>query len=161
MRMKHIFPTEKAFLCAVTLLSALCGRALSQGAALSQDHDSGKGRASSRGTIEIVSGHEGLDSNRYLGEIFQRLNAQQAFQAKNVPVSKPGKLVVEFVILRDGSVDSIKVVNSTVDQAVSQAQMDAIRSAAPFPALPEEFKGKSLKLRLHSEFTEKRSSSSH
>lgn len=113
----------------------------------------------SRGNLEIVSGHEGLDANQYMGEIFNKLNSQHTFQAGSPPGARSGKLIVEFAILRDGSLGYTKVIKSTVDQGTSQAQMDAIRSAAPFPALPKGFKGKSLKLRLHSEFIPKEPSS--
>src|ERR1051326_1096476 len=161
MRTNHFFSTRIRLFCAATLLFALCGRATGQGAAPQQDQDSTKGRVTSRGTIEIVSGHDGLDSNRYMGEVFQKLNSQGTFQARNVPGGKSGKVVVEFVVLRDGSLGSAKIMHSTVDQAISQAQVDAIRSAAPFPALPEKFKGKSLKMRLHSEFLERPPAPNH
>jgi TonB family protein len=113
----------------------------------------------SRGKLEIVSGHEGLDATQYMGAIFTKLNAQHVFQAGSTPGTRSGNLVVEFVIQRDGSVGYTKVIKSTVDQGTSQAQMDAIRSAAPFPALPKGFKGKLIKVRLHSEFIPKEPSS--
>jgi len=148
-------------LFALTLL-AFCNSGLGQSAAPPPEGEAARGRGMSRGTLEIVSGHEGLDSIRYMGEVFQKLQSQGTFQAKNLPGPKSGRVVVEFVILRDGNLDYAKVVKSTMDPAVSQAQVDAVRSVAPFPALPKEFKGKSLKMRLYSEFAvEKPSSSNH
>jgi TonB family protein len=124
-----------------------------------ENQDSTHQGLTSRGKLEIVSGHEGLDATKYMGEIFTKLNSQHAFQAGSTPGTRSGKLVVEFDIQRDGSVGYTKVIKSTVDQGTSQAQIDAIRSAAPFPALPKGFKGKSLKVRLHSEFIPKEPSS--
>jgi len=150
--MDRTFSKTSKLLFAVSLFFALCNPGLGQSAAPPPEGEAAKGRGTSRGTLEIVSGHEGLDSNRYMGEVFQKLQSQGTFQARNLPGSKSGKVVVEFVILRDGNLDYAKVLKSTMDPAVSQAQLEAVRSAAPFPALPKEFKGKSLKMRLYSEF---------
>ena len=96
-----------------------------------------------------------------MGEVFKKLTAQHVLQASNLPGAKSGKLVLEFAILRDGTLDYAKVVKSTVDETTRQAKLDALRSAAPFPALPKEFKGKSLKLRLRSELPENTSPAKH
>lgn len=94
-----------------------------------------------------------------MGELFEKLTAQHVLQPSSLPGAKSGKLVLEFAILRDGTLDYAKIVKSTIDEATSQAKLDALRSAAPFPALPKEFKSKSLKLRLRSEFMPKNTSS--
>lgn len=149
---------QRIFFYAITIFFAAAlpfsfrNQALGQGASLPQEQGSTSDVGSSKGTLEVVSGHNGLDANRYMSEVFEKLNANRVLQPSNLPGAKSGKLVLEFVILRDGNLDSAKVVKSTVDEATSQSKLDALRSSAPFPALPPEFKGKSLKLRLHSEF---------
>ena len=50
-----------------------------------------------------------------------------------------GKAVVTFSILRDGSVDGIKLKESTGNKSLDRASLNAIKSAGPFPPLPEDY----------------------
>lgn len=157
---KNMKFVRSTFRRTAVFLYIMCIPGLVQGATACQEHDSAQQNITGRGTIAMVSSHDGLDANQYMAEVFGKLNSQHAIQAENLRVDKPGKLVVEFAILRDGNVDYTKVIKSTVDRAAAQTQMDAIRTAAPFPPLPNDFKGKSLKLRLYSEFTAQKPSPS-
>ena len=105
----------------------------------------------SAGTIEIVSKFRGPDVQQYMLHIFEKVRSQTSFSsaAKKPPIDRQGKLVVEFSILPNGSLEYTKLVHSSGDPSVDQAIMSAIQSAAPFQALSPESKGKPLKVRWH------------
>jgi protein TonB len=50
-----------------------------------------------------------------------------------------GKAVVTFNIKKDGSVDSIKLKESTGNNSLDRASLNAIKSAGPFPELPRDY----------------------
>jgi hypothetical protein len=76
MKLARVRITKVSWIAAVLFILGNLG--LAQGAFSHQDHDSAQGHISSRGTIELVSGHDGLGAKEYMGEIFQKLNSQHA-----------------------------------------------------------------------------------
>jgi TonB family protein len=71
----------------------------------------------------------------------------QLRELRNSPTWKTGVTVMEFEIRRDGSLGDVKTVESAGSAGLDDAALQAITSAAPFPALPETFSGNSLGLR--------------
>jgi TonB family protein len=61
---------------------------------------------------------------------------------------KKGKVVLEFVILKDGSLRALNLVESTQDVTLERPAWGALSGSAPFPPLPADFKGNYLHLRL-------------
>jgi hypothetical protein len=78
MKLARVRITKISWIAAVLFILGNLG--LAQGAFSHQDHDSAQGHISSRGTIELVSGHDDLDAKEYMGEIFQKLNSQHALK---------------------------------------------------------------------------------
>jgi TonB family protein len=105
----------------------------------------------STGTIEIVSKFKGPDVQQYMLHLFEKVKSQPSFSlaAKKPPIDRQAKLVVEFSILPNGSLEYTKLVHSSGDPSGDQAIMTAIQTAAPFQALAPESKGKPLKVRWH------------
>jgi TonB family protein len=66
---------------------------------------------------------------------------------KGFAPATPLKLAAEFTVHKDGTLDELKVAESSGDAEADQAALDAIRNTSPLAALPAEFKGESLKLR--------------
>jgi TonB family protein len=64
------------------------------------------------------------------------------------PENKKGKVVLEFAILKDGSVAGLKVVGSSGDLALDRPAYGSITGSNPFPPLPRKFPGPYLLLRL-------------
>jgi len=62
---------------------------------------------------------------------------------------KQGMTVIEFEIAEDGSMGKVKIVESAGDASLDAAASQAILSSAPFPHLPDAYRQKSLKLRMH------------
>ena len=61
---------------------------------------------------------------------------------------KRGKVVLEFAILKDGSVAGLKVVGTSGDVALDRPAYGSITGSNPFPPLPREFAGQYLGLRF-------------
>ena len=80
-----------------------------------------------------------------------RQNWRSVVRQKNLAPSTPWKIDAEFTILKDGTLNGLKLAESSGDRDADAAALDAISSSAPFAALPAEFKGEFLELRCHLE----------
>src|SRR5579864_9551915 len=107
--------------------------------------------------VLLLSDPQGVDFSPYLNkEVLPTL--QKAWQkiapsvAKSTAGKSKGKTVIEFAIQRNGSVSELKVKESFSDATLDAALLDSLKSVAPFHALPEQFKGKSLTLQLDLSF---------
>jgi TonB family protein len=56
-------------------------------------------------------------------------------------------VAITFSILRNGAVKDIQLKKSSGNKSFDQAVWEAIQSSSPYQDLPEQFKGKLLKLR--------------
>lgn len=81
------------------------------------------GRSASAGNAAV---------SNYSGKVRSKLS--KAFRQ---PKGK-GVVVVSFVVGANGSVASVRVVNSSGVPAIDKAGLDAVRRAAPFPSIPPE-----------------------
>ncbi len=99
---------------------------------------------------EVLSDPMGVDFTPYFHQGVLpalRRNWHSVVRQKSLAPSTPWKIVAEFTILRDGTLQDLKLAESSGDPEADQAALDAITSSAPFAALPAEFKGESLALR--------------
>jgi len=107
---------------------------------------------STSGQMEILSDTMGVDFGPYLNHMLQivRQNWYNLIpEMARPPVMKQGKVAIEFAILRDGSVAGMKLADSSDDVALDRAAWGSITTSSPFPALPAEFNGQYLALRLY------------
>jgi TonB family protein len=65
------------------------------------------------------------------------------------PVSKQGKVSVEFFVQRDGKVSGMAMHATSGDVALDRAAWGSITASDPLPALPQEFPGQRLGLRFY------------
>jgi TonB family protein len=99
---------------------------------------------------EVLSDSMGVDFTPYFHESILpavRPNWRAMARQKGLAPSSSWKIVAEFTILKDGSLNGLKLAESSGDPGADQAALDAITNSAPFAALPTEFKGESLALR--------------
>ena len=59
-----------------------------------------------------------------------------------------GRVVVTFDIVRDGKADNARIVQGSGIQVLDRGALSAIQLSSPFAALPVDFKGDRLILRL-------------
>lgn len=154
--MKLMAMKSLRFVCATALLFALSAWAQQPDETTKAPQEKTaqeRGYLGDRGIIELLSKFKGPDIKGYMIDVISRVRSQRAFTvARKTPIYKPGKLVVEFAIHRDGSLEYTKLIKTSGDQSIDQALIDAIQGAVPFQPLSAEFKDKPLKLRWHMEF---------
>ena len=106
---------------------------------------------SSGGGIEVLSDTMGVNFEPYLKRLvpivkehWYTLLPQTVFP----PVNKSGTVVIEFAVMKDGAVAGMKLADSSGDPSLERASWGAVTASAPFPPLPQEFKGEFLRLRF-------------
>lgn len=100
------------------------------------------------GPMEILSDTMGVDFGPYLSRVLHdvKLNWYQL-----IPESasmKKGKVVLQFAIMKDGSVRGLEIVSPSGDIALDRPAFGSITASNPFPPLPREFPGPYLLLRF-------------
>jgi TonB family protein len=152
---------QRTFLAGYLLWGALAASVLAGTAATAQATAQGvpdsEGSASSRTRPltsvrlpEVLSDAMGVDFTAYFHESVLpslRPNWRGMVRQKRLAPSASWKIVAEFTILKDGSLNGLKLAESSGDPDADQAALDAITNSAPFAALPAEFKGESLAVR--------------
>jgi len=103
------------------------------------------------GTFEpmaVLTDTMGVDFNPYLARVLH--DVRQNWYALMGPptVTKKGKVVIEFFILKDGSVAGLKIVRSSGDVALDRTAFGSITGSNPLPPLPKEFRGPYVGLRF-------------
>jgi TonB family protein len=95
-------------------------------------------------TAEILTDTMGVDFGPYLKGIVPIVKKNwYNMMPPSVypPVLKQGKVSVEFVVLKDGKVNDMKLHTSSGDVPLDRAAWASITASSPFPPLPEEFPG--------------------
>jgi outer membrane biosynthesis protein TonB len=104
------------------------------------------------GGAEILSDTQGVDFNPYLrrllADIYRNWLPLIPEEAKP-PLSKQGETLVRFTILPDGRIGGMWLDGSTHDDAINRSAWGSITSEGQFPALPSQFHGPNLELRIH------------
>jgi TonB family protein len=90
----------------------------------------------------------GVDFNPYLSRVLHDVRQHWFALIPESVGTKKGKVVLEFAILKDGSVAGLKVVGSSGDIALDRPAYGSITGSNSFPPLPSEFKGPYLGLRF-------------
>jgi TonB family protein len=105
------------------------------------------------GEMEVLSDSMGLDFTNYLRvEVLPniRQNWRRVLDKNGFsPVGERKSVAIDFTILRNGSVDNIKLAQSSGDSELDGVALDSAMKSAPFPALPTEFSGQQLEVRCH------------
>jgi TonB family protein len=105
------------------------------------------------GEMEVLNGPISFHTRNYLsfGILANiRSNWQRALSEEGlIPASEQKEFTVEFTLLKDGTLDSRKLVESSGDPGLDATGLDAVAKSAPFMAIPDDFSGEFLKLRCH------------
>jgi len=100
------------------------------------------------GNLEILSDTMGVDFGPYLQRVLHDVR-QNWYNA--IPESAWGKhanLIIEFAIMKDGTVAGMTLVAPSGDIPLDRAAWAGIKGSDPFPALPSNFGGDHLSLRF-------------
>lgn len=81
-------------------------------------------------------------ANAYLEMVRMRIEKHKRYPAQARAAFREGRVVVRFTITTQGDLHSLDVRRSSRTRALDEAALEAVRSAAPFPAPPRHlFKG--------------------
>ena len=111
----------------------------------------GGGGGSIGSGVEILSDTQGVDFSSWL-RAFKRgtYAAWLPLLPEEIrpPLSKEGKTWILLTVLPDGSIGDIKLEASTHDDALNRAAWGSLTSQGKLPALPRDFHGSNLVLRV-------------
>ena len=101
---------------------------------------------------EILSDTLGVNFDPYLAKIMREIKEtwiplipEEALP----PLNKQGETQIRFIILPDGRIGGMVLEGSTHDDAINRSCWGSITGVGQFPALPKEFHGPNLELRIH------------
>jgi len=104
------------------------------------------------GPVEILNDTMGVDFSSYLRQFLLptvRKNWLNLIpEEARAPLRKKGKVVIEFAVLKHGSVAAMKLASTSGDVALDRAAWGGVTASDPFPPLPSEFVGRYLRLRF-------------
>ncbi|MGA2423215.1 MAG: TonB C-terminal domain-containing protein [Terriglobales bacterium] len=112
----------------------------------------GQGGYKALAPAEILTDTMGVDFGPYMTRIVQIVKQNwYTLMPPSVypPILKQGKLALEFVIMKDGTVQGLVRDTTSGDVGLDRAAMASITASTPFPPLPKEFPGKLLGLRFY------------
>ena len=148
-------PSKPNFNTGMTAGEAI--RQAARGAAEPQDNsgDYGAGRTPQHpglnGSVEILSDTMGVDFGPYMQRVIAatyRSWIPLIPESARPPLDKSGKVGIEFIIAKDGSVKQMVLKFPSGDVALDRAAWGGVTGASPYPPLPKEFKGPYLALRF-------------
>ena len=124
------------------------------GAGFGGDYGAGPGGTNARlqGNLEITTDTQGVDFGPYLSRVLDAVRRNWYTlipEEARPPLLKKGKVSIEFVILKDGTVAGMKIVGPSGDVSLDRAAWGGITASLPFAPLPGEFHGPYLGLRFH------------
>lgn len=122
------------------------------------DHDADdNGATGGMSPAEILSDTQGVNFNPYLHRILRTIYDRWISllpEDARAPKRLSGRTLIRFTIQPDGEVSAMHLDGSTHEDSLNRAAWAAIATSANFPALPQEFHGPNLELRIHFEVNE-------
>jgi TonB family protein len=101
--------------------------------------------------VEVLSDTQGVDFGPYLARVVESVRRNWYAimpEEVNPPISKTGRVVIDFSIIRNGSTGPVIVRLPSGDIALDRAAQGGITGANPFPPLPGAFHGDHIDLRF-------------
>jgi outer membrane biosynthesis protein TonB len=106
-------------------------------------------KAAQLGGMEILSDTQGVDFGAYLKRlhvVIQNRFDVEIPQVARPPIMKKGLVVLEFAILKDGTITSIRMISSAGDVSLDRGAWGTL-TFGPAPQLPREFTGDYILMR--------------
>ena len=103
------------------------------------------------GDVEVLSDTQGIDFGPYLAQTLKAVRKSWFTlipESVDAPVRKKGKVALEFAIKKDGHLTGMRLDESSGNVVLDRAAWAAISDLKVLPALPAEFKGDYLLLRI-------------
>jgi TonB family protein len=108
-------------------------------------------RGSVQSDMEVLSDTMGVDFSGYLARLVHdvRLNWYNLVpEVARPPLRKTGKVTIDFVITKNGSISGMRIMSPSGDISLDRAAYGGITAVNPFQPLPTNFRGEYLALRF-------------
>jgi TonB family protein len=102
--------------------------------------------------LEVLSDTRGVDFKPYLNGILKQIYGRWVTlmpDEARPPENKQGVTAIRVTISPDGTIAAMHLEKLSTEQALNRAAWGAITGVGKFPALPAEFHGPNLELRIH------------
>ena len=100
-------------------------------------------------SLELLSDPQGADMRPYLLRVLSAVRRNwYAVIPESARLGRQGRVVVQFAIGRDGSVEKIVFGLQSGTDALDRAAIAGVSASVPFPPLPSEFKGGQIRLQM-------------
>ena len=99
------------------------------------------------GLVEILSETQGVDFGPYLRVVLSEVHTNWYKSIPQEDRTLSDNVIIQFEILKNGKVANIKLAEPSGVVDLDRAAWSAVSVASPFPPLPSEFSGPSLRLR--------------
>jgi TonB family protein len=100
------------------------------------------------GPMEVLTDTMGVDFGPYLNRVLHDVRETWYQLIPEAASFKKGWVTIDFYILKDGSVQGLRVVDSSGDVTLDRPAYGSIKGSDPFQPLPREFPGPYLGLRF-------------
>ena len=100
------------------------------------------------GPMEILTDTMGVDFGPYLNRVLHDVRESWYQLIPESASFKKGWVTIDFYILKDGSVQGLKIVEPSGDVTLDRPAYGSIKGSDPFQPLPREFPGPYLGLRF-------------
>jgi TonB-like protein len=100
------------------------------------------------GPLEVLTDTMGVDFGPYLNRVLYDVRERWYQLIPESASFKRGWVTIEFVIMKDGSVQGLKIIDSSGDVTLNRPAQGSITGSDPFQPLPREFPGPYLGLRF-------------
>jgi TonB family protein len=100
--------------------------------------------------LELLSDAQGIDFRPYLTQVLAsvRRNWYAVIPESARLGFAKGRVLIQFAIVRDGSVSKLVIATSSGTQPLDRAAVAGISASNPFPQLPSEYKGADIRLQF-------------
>jgi TonB family protein len=102
--------------------------------------------------LDILSDTMGVDFSPYLQRVLHSVRQNWYTLIPEIarpPLLQQGKVTIEFVIGKNGTVTGMRLSGPSGDVSLDRAAWGGITASNPFPPLPGEYRGDHLALRFH------------
>jgi TonB family protein len=99
--------------------------------------------------LELLSDPQGVDFRPYLIQILQNVRRNWfAVMPESAKLGRRGKVIIQFAISKMGAVPKLVIVTHSGTDALDRAAVAGISASNPFPPLPPEFRGDTVRLQF-------------
>ncbi len=100
-------------------------------------------------SLELLSDPRGVDFKPYLVRILAAVKRNwMAVIPESAKLGRRGRVAIQFVIARDGSVPKLVISSASGADALDRAAVAGISASNPFPPLPADFGGDNIRLQF-------------